>query len=324
MARPDKLGLDYFPFDIDFFEDEKIEAISGEFGLKGEMAVIRLLCAVYRNGYFIVWTEMLKMKLLKCLPGVSDELLEQIVNRLVRWGFFDKTLFDSVRVLTSKGIQRRYFNIVRRRKNITVDKTYILIQPEMGKGVNVDNNEVNVYRNSSSTEFLSAKTPQIKLNQIKSNERKENVSSSLTRETAAVLSDEEKKEFFEIFFFRNFQDPAREVERFIAWNGKQNKHPTKYDAELWNPEVKEKRFSEGFIKAWKALYTTAKFSGPDGEDVAAHMLDNKLVMKAVNGKWQLQCPEKVAAWLNDNQETAAEMLKPALRGYPLGIKTYRI
>ena len=324
MARPDKLGLDYFPFDIDFFEDEKIEAISGEFGLKGEMAVIRLLCAVYRNGYFIVWTEMLKMKLLKCLPGVSDELLEQIVNRLVRWGFFDKTLFDSVRVLTSKGIQRRYFNIVRRRKNITVDKTYILIQPEMGKGVNVDNTEVNVYRNSSSTEFLSAKTPQIKLNQIKSNERKENVSSSLTRETAAVLSDEEKKEFFEIFFFRNFQDPAREVERFIAWNGKQNKHPTKYDAELWNPEVKEKRFSEGFIKAWKALYTTAKFSGPDGEDVAAHMLDNKLVMKAVNGKWQLQCPEKVAAWLNDNQETAAEMLKPALRGYPLGIKTYRI
>ena len=151
----------------------------------------------------------------------------------------------------------------------------------------------------------------------------EDVFSSRTREAVAEVSEEEKRNFFEIFFFRNFQDPSREAERFIAWNGKQGKHPTKYDAELWNPEVKEKRFSEGFIKAWKALYTTAKFSGPDGEEAAFLMLDSRLSMKAINGKWQLQCPEKVAAWLNDNQETAVEMLKPALRGYPLGIKTYR-
>ena len=150
----------------------------------------------------------------------------------------------------------------------------------------------------------------------------DNVFSSRTREAVAEVSEEEKRNFFEIFFFRNFQDPSREVKRFIAWNGKQGKHPTKYDAELWNPEVREKRFSEGFIKAWKALYTAAKFSGPDGEEAAFLMLDSRLSMKAINGKWQLQCPEKVAAWLNENQETA-EMLKPALRGYPLGIKTYR-
>ncbi len=30
MARPNKQGLDYFPLDVDFFNDEKIEAISGE------------------------------------------------------------------------------------------------------------------------------------------------------------------------------------------------------------------------------------------------------------------------------------------------------
>ena len=40
MARPTKDGLDYFPLDVDVFEDEKIEAIAGEFGLKGEIAVI--------------------------------------------------------------------------------------------------------------------------------------------------------------------------------------------------------------------------------------------------------------------------------------------
>ena len=52
MARPTKEGLDYFPLDVDVFEDEKIEAIAGEFGLKGEIAVIKLLCAIYKKGYF--------------------------------------------------------------------------------------------------------------------------------------------------------------------------------------------------------------------------------------------------------------------------------
>lgn len=108
MARPLKQGLDYFPFDVDFFADEKIAAISGEFGLKGEIAAIKLLCAIYRNGYFIRWSEALKFKLLRDLPGVSSELLDQIVNRLVRWGFFDEALFDSVKVLTSRGIQQNW------------------------------------------------------------------------------------------------------------------------------------------------------------------------------------------------------------------------
>ena len=111
MARPIKTGLDYFPFDVDFFFDEKIVAINGEFGIKGEITTVKLLCAIYRNGYFIEWTDMLKYKLLKELPGVSAELVEQIVHRLVKWGFFDKALFDSAKVLTSSGIQRRYNTI---------------------------------------------------------------------------------------------------------------------------------------------------------------------------------------------------------------------
>lgn len=138
MARPNKTGLDYFPFDIDFFDDEKIIAISGEFGIKGEITVIKLLCAIYRNGYFILWNDLLKFKLLKNLPGISSELIESIVNRLVLWEFFDKALFDSVKVLTSKGIQKRYFEAVKRRKSDD-NLPYLL--------VNVCNNEINVYNN---------------------------------------------------------------------------------------------------------------------------------------------------------------------------------
>lgn len=167
MARPNKTGLDYFPLDIDFFDDEKIVAISGEFGIKGEIVAIKLLCAIYRNGYFILWNDLFKFKLLKNLPGVSPELFDSILNRLVLWGFFDKGLFDSMGVLTSVGIQKRYFKISKRRKSVD-DFRYLLIEVSgcenrevfssddgdlSSDTVNVYNNGVNVSNNSFSADI---------------------------------------------------------------------------------------------------------------------------------------------------------------------------
>lgn len=167
MARPKKDGLDYFPFDIDFFDDEKIMAISGEFGIKGEITVIKLLCAIYRNGYFIMWNDLLKYKLLKGLPGISSELLESIVNRLVLWEFFDKALFDSTHILTSRGIQKRYFEAVKRRIKKDDDFPYLL--------VNVDNRGVSAYINPSRKELMSTETPQSKVKEKKENSNTPNV-----------------------------------------------------------------------------------------------------------------------------------------------------
>ena len=150
----------------------------------------------------------------------------------------------------------------------------------------------------------------------------ENVSSSRVRE---VSPEEKKKEFFEIFFFRNFTDPHREVDRFIAWNAKKGTNPTRYDAELWNPEDKDvKRFNDRFLAAWKNLYAMARYSGPDGERVADAMLDNRLSIKALNGKWTLTCPDIVAAWMNANPEPVTQYLKPLLKNFPMEFKTYRI
>lgn len=154
MARPKKSGLDYFPFDVDFFDDEKIVAIAGEFGIKGEITAIKLLCAIYRNGYFIEWSEMMQMKMLKSLPGISIELLNSIVARLVKWGFFDEMLFSSTSVLSSRGIQSRYFQAINRRA-----------KPE-----NLPHLLVSACNMSAETppnmEFMSAETPQSRGNEI--------------------------------------------------------------------------------------------------------------------------------------------------------------
>lgn len=159
MARPVKEGLDYFPLDVDIFEDEKIEAIAGEFGIKGELAVIKLLCAVYKKGYFIVWNDLTKATLLKRLPGVSKELLDQIVARLVAWEFFNEDLFNSAKVLTSENIQATFFEATKRRKTPKPTK-YI---------VNVNNNSqsetVNVDINTQS------KVKESKVNKSKVNKK---------------------------------------------------------------------------------------------------------------------------------------------------------
>ncbi len=157
MARPNKQGLDYFSFDVDFFNDEKIEAISGEFGIKGEITTIKLLCAIYRNGYFIVWSELLKMKLLKNLNGVSSDLLEQIVKRLVKWSFFDETLFNSEKVLTSKGIQRRYLDATKRRKNIENSHYWLLKEVNVNINPTTDGVNVNIYPQSKVNESKDLK-----------------------------------------------------------------------------------------------------------------------------------------------------------------------
>ena len=156
MARPKKTGLDYFPFDVDFFNDEKIEAISGEFGIKGEIVAIKLLAAIYRNGYFIEWSEMLQMKMLKTLPSISKELLTEIVQRLVRWNFFDEGLFNSDNVLTSRGIQRRYFEAMKR--NSLSDSLPFLIVSAAETPINVTETTIN-----------AAKTPQSKEKESKVN-----------------------------------------------------------------------------------------------------------------------------------------------------------
>ena len=56
MARPIKTGLNYFPLDVDFFNDPRISAVTVVHGIKGQAAVIMLLCAIYRNGYYFEWT----------------------------------------------------------------------------------------------------------------------------------------------------------------------------------------------------------------------------------------------------------------------------
>ncbi|MHA3843931.1 DUF4373 domain-containing protein [Lactiplantibacillus plantarum] len=144
MARPIKEGLDYFPLDVDFAVNDKTEAIMGEFGPKGVLFMIYLLSAVYQNGYYLQWNKLKQMQLANRIEGVSPELANQIVNRLIAYGTFSEELFNSAKVLTSQRIQETYEDATKRRKSQKPTKYWINVD------INKDTSVVNVDINTQS------------------------------------------------------------------------------------------------------------------------------------------------------------------------------
>jgi len=92
MSRPIKKGLTYFPFDVDFFEDDKIKLIESEFGFKGSQIAIKLLCKIYKeNGYYYQWGN--DECLLFCKNAGAEfvpNLVNEVIKRLVKRSFFNE------------------------------------------------------------------------------------------------------------------------------------------------------------------------------------------------------------------------------------------
>jgi hypothetical protein len=127
-GRTNKSGLDYFPFNVDFFQDDKIEFVTARFDEKGEIIAIKLLCLIYKNGYYYEWNEDTALLFSKRAGrNVSPSCANEVVNELVKRGFFDKSLFNSLGVLTSKGIQRRFLQAISERKEVEIISNYWLL-----------------------------------------------------------------------------------------------------------------------------------------------------------------------------------------------------
>lgn len=107
MARPRLKGLLYFPFDIDFFEDNKIRILKARYKSDGVLIYLFLLCEIYRQGYYIKVDDDFEYIISDEL-GIDQNKVKQVLNFLLKRSLFDNTLFSLGKVLTSAGIQRRY------------------------------------------------------------------------------------------------------------------------------------------------------------------------------------------------------------------------
>lgn len=156
MPRPIKNGVDYFPLDVHL--DEKFELIEAEFGLTGFAVVVKLLQRIYgQDGYYCEWNDEVALLFGKRI-GLGGSAVSEIVSASIRRGLFDQTLYDRYQILTSAGIQKRYFEAVARRKVVNVEAAYLLVEvtqvPENVhiNRVNVDINPENVCNNPQTKE----------------------------------------------------------------------------------------------------------------------------------------------------------------------------
>lgn len=143
-----KCGIDYFPLDVTL--DEKIELIEAQFGLTGFAVIVKLLQKIYGGeGYYAEWTNEIALLFARKI-GANGNAVSDIVNAAIKRGIFDKTLYDKYQILTSKGIQKRYFEAVSRRKNVEVKGTYLLIDVTVFlKNVNILGQNVNIFNKNA-------------------------------------------------------------------------------------------------------------------------------------------------------------------------------
>jgi hypothetical protein len=134
LARPIKDGVDYFPLDVHL--DDKFKFIEIKFKLEGFAILIKLFQKIYSCGYWYKWTED-EMLIFADENRVDLSTVKDVVDEAVIRGIFDKELYEECNILTSKGIQNRYKEIVKRRKNVNVIEEYLLIDNNFGINDNI-------------------------------------------------------------------------------------------------------------------------------------------------------------------------------------------
>ncbi|HCT63886.1 MAG TPA: hypothetical protein DIC60_01175 [Lachnospiraceae bacterium] len=187
MAAPTKVGLDYFPFDVDLLSDRKLRRCKLKYGYMATMIYIALLSILYEDkGYYIDYSDKYKddvvWEVLECMQGKyqpTAEIVMEIIEDLVACELFSGDQFKS-KTITSVRAQKTYYRSTVDRKTVSIDfSKWLLTEDEMraiseksivlhnfinraNDGVNRANNGVNQINN-----------PQSKVKESKVNKSKE-------------------------------------------------------------------------------------------------------------------------------------------------------
>lgn len=158
MARPLKKGLDYFPMDTKL--DLKLQLIKAKYKLEGIGFIDMLYRIIYNEGYYIT-IDADNITMISADFGIEESRFNELLEFCINKDFFHKGLWESDKILTSTGIQKRYFHKTMRRSEQKYK--FLLINP--------DTNEV--IANKNSVNVNKKYTNKIKENKIKEEEIKD-------------------------------------------------------------------------------------------------------------------------------------------------------
>ena len=175
MARPKQDGLLYFSFDTDFFyADKRIKRLHSKYGNDGLIFYIYLLTEIYRNGYYISWdkesaedaTEDLHLR-----EGFTEQVLTYLASRSL---LTVSKLANSVTIITSPGIQKRYQEAKKGcKRQIEVDaEIWLLSKEETASCIKVTHNVNNSEKNQSNSEKNQSNSEKNYIKESKGNKSK--------------------------------------------------------------------------------------------------------------------------------------------------------
>lgn len=142
MANRAKTGLEYFPLEVTLFSDIKCRKMIRKYGSDAITLYLYLLCRIYEDGYYIELDEDLMFFAAETLK-LDEDLVNEMLNFMLKIGIFDENLAKKEKLLTSKGIQIRYFEIAKiSRRKKSVEK-FSLINVQLSSN-NVQESSINV------------------------------------------------------------------------------------------------------------------------------------------------------------------------------------
>lgn len=161
MAGKPKNGIDYAGWSVNIFDnDTKIDKLLDAHGWIG-FSIYFYLClrASGGDGYYYKWCfddSASTARKMGC--GLRAGTVRETVGYCLQIGLFDKRLFDRWGVLTSKGIQRSYWAVLKTRRSKTVFRELWLLDDSECEGLvfvplNKDVQAINNYLQTSNTDM---------------------------------------------------------------------------------------------------------------------------------------------------------------------------
>ena len=115
MGRHQKVGLDYFPLDVNFPNDKKIQGLIGRMGPQAVLVYQTILCKIYEvDGYYVNWDEDNLLTVART-TWCSQEYVDDVIVACMEKGLLNAELYAEYGILTSAGVQRRYLKAIKER-----------------------------------------------------------------------------------------------------------------------------------------------------------------------------------------------------------------
>jgi len=243
MARPKKVGLEYFSLDVKM--DDEVELIKGKHGMEGFGVLISMFQTIYGDkGYYYSWTEREQI-LFSNKVSVDRNLVTTIINDCIKWDIFSKEMYENHQILTSKRIQDQYISATYKRTEVKIREEYLLI--EKNDRENITYIGVSDNGNQETTEDNDDINSQskVKYKDSKKNNNVRNVSTKDTkqhnRDTGSNETDE-KKEDGELYpnFHPKYSEILDYAKQKIVVNALSREYLINEDLQKHSPEVLKK------------------------------------------------------------------------------------